>query len=207
MAKPVGVILAGGQSRRMGGGDKWQLDLVGRPLIAHVMERLAPQVQALAINANGDPSRIAHAGLAVIPDSVAGFPGPLGGILAALDWAAGRGARHVVTAAADTPFLPRDLAAALGMAMESDAAPVALAATPRDGGGFDRHPTFGRWDTGLREPLRQALADGVRKVVAFTDEHGAATAVFHAANDPFFNVNTPADLERARQLAGARRCA
>lgn len=207
MARPVGVILAGGQSRRMGGGDKWLLDLQGRPLIAHVIDRLRRQTGALAINANGDPRRLAAFGLPVVPDGFPGQPGPLGGVLAALDWAAGQGADRVVTAAADTPFLPADLVPALGMAMESSGAPVVLAATPRDDGGVDRHPTFGLWRTDLRDALRAALDAGVRKVVAFTDEHGAATAVFHGGGGPFFNVNTPQDLAHARRIAEADQCA
>jgi molybdopterin-guanine dinucleotide biosynthesis protein A len=197
----AGVILAGGRSSRMGGGDKALRALVGRPILAHVIERFAPQVEALALNANGDPGRFAAFGLAVLPDSVAGFPGPLAGVLAGMDWAAALGAEHVATAAADTPFLPRDCVLALRAAMVAGEAPLAMAMTPRAGGGLDRHPTFGLWSVALREDLRAALAGGLRKVVAWTEPLGCARAIFHGPGDPFFNVNTPEDLERAEAMA------
>lgn len=195
-----GVILAGGLSSRMGGGDKSLLDLDGRPILSHVIARLSPQVDRLALNANGDPDRFSGFGLPVLPDGIEGHAGPLAGVLAGMDWAAGQGIGVIVTAAADTPFFPEDLVASLRQSAFDADAPLAMAVTPReDGAGFDRHPTFGLWDVTLREDLRSALRDGLRKVVAWTEPHGCARAIFHAgAADPFFNVNTPEDLDAAR---------
>ncbi|SFO89396.1 molybdenum cofactor guanylyltransferase MobA [Tranquillimonas alkanivorans] len=199
---PLGVILAGGQARRMGGGDKGLLPLAGRPILSHVIDRLSPQVGGLALNANGDPARFARFGLPVLPDSVEGFPGPLAGVLAGLEWAAGQGATHIVTAAADTPFFPCDLVPRLTLAAEEAGTPIALAATPDPERGQVRHPTFGLWPVALRDDLRAALAEGLRKVVLWTDPHGAAEAVFPVERlDPFFNVNTPEDLAKAEALA------
>ncbi|MCY4334789.1 MAG: molybdenum cofactor guanylyltransferase MobA [Litoreibacter sp.] len=200
MQQPAGVILAGGQSRRMGGGDKGLLDLGGRKLITHVIDRLQPQVAEIALNANGDAQRF-DLGLPVIPDSIDGFAGPLAGVLAGLDWAAAQGHAHIVTAAADTPFFPCDLVPRLMLAAEE--APIALAATPDPDRGLARHPTFGLWPVELRDDLRMAIKDGVRKVVQWTDKHGTALAEFPAEPfDPFFNVNTPEDLTRAKELLG-----
>ncbi|WP_316015801.1 molybdenum cofactor guanylyltransferase MobA [Roseobacter sp. HKCCA0434] len=196
-AQIAGVILAGGEARRMGGGDKGLLDLGGRPILAHVIERLAPQVAALALNANGDPARFAEYDLPVIADADDTRPGPLAGVLAGMDWAAGQGFDWIATAAADTPFFPCNLVDGLWLGAVSERSPLARAETPRDGGGFDRHPTFGLWSTALRDDLRAALAEGTRKVVAWTDPHGCARVSFDG-EDPFFNVNTPEDLERAR---------
>ncbi|MBF9030753.1 molybdenum cofactor guanylyltransferase MobA [Rhodobacterales bacterium HKCCE3408] len=193
MTRPLGVILAGGQARRMGGGDKGRLVLGGRSLIERVIDRLAPQVDALGLNANGDPARFADLGLPVLPDSIADHPGPLAGVLAGLDWAAEMGADRIVTAAADTPFFPEDLVDEL---TEASVSGLALAATEEDGR-IVRHPTFGLWPVALRDDLRASLKDGVRKVVIWTDRHGAGTALFRAAGDPFFNVNTPEDLAAA----------
>jgi len=197
MNAPFGVILAGGLARRMGGGDKSLLDLDGRPVLTHVIDRLSPQVSEMALNANGDPARFAGFGLAVLSDPVGDFPGPLAGVLAGLTWAAARGADHIVTVAADTPFYPEDLVPRLILAAETAGTPIALAAT-EDG----RHPTFGLWPVALRDDLTAALADGVRKITAWTDRHGAATASFETSNgvDPFFNVNTPDDLIAARAM-------
>ena len=202
MTAPVGVILAGGRAARMGGGDKGRLMLGDRSILSRAIDRLSPQVADLALSANGDPARFADLGLPVLPDSVAGWPGPLAGVLAGLDWAAGQGAGHIVTAAADTPFFPADLVPQLMLAAEAQGRPIALAATPDPDRGLIRHPTFGLWPVDLREDLRRALADGVRKVVAWTDRHGTALAAFPVdRGDPFFNVNTPADLAAARGLS------
>lgn len=203
MKQPLGVILAGGQATRMGGGDKGLLPLGGRSLLAHVIDRLEPQVAGLAINANGDPARFARFGLPVLPDSVEGFVGPLAGVLAGLDWAASKGADAIVTAAADTPFFPPDLVPQLLLAAEQAGTSIALAATPDPKRGLSRHPTFGLWPVALRDDLRRALEGGLRKVVLWTDAHGAATATFPVDGfDPFFNVNTPDDLVRANTLLG-----
>jgi len=197
-SRPLGVILAGGLSRRMGGGDKALLDLGGRPVIAHVIARLAPQVDELIINANGQAARFAHLGLPVIADSITGFAGPLAGVLAGLDYAAERGIDHIVTAAADTPFFPQDLVDRLREAAKNDGQKIALAATPDTTRGVSRHPTFGLWPTDLRDQLRAELLAGLRKVVRWTDAIGCATAMFKVdERDPFFNINTPADKDAA----------
>jgi molybdopterin-guanine dinucleotide biosynthesis protein A len=196
MKQPFGIILAGGRATRMGGGDKGLLALGDTTLLGHVIARLTPQVASAALNANGDPARLAAFGLPVLADPVEGHLGPLAGVLAGLDWAAAHGAETVVSVAADTPFFPCDLVPRLVLAADGMDAPLALAATP-DG----RHPTFGLWPVSLREDLRAALRGGLRKVVQWTDAHGAQTAMFGAEGDPFFNVNTPEDLERARQIA------
>mgnify|MGYP001799977467 FL=1 len=199
MTQPLGVILAGGQATRMGGGDKGRLPLGGRSLLDHVMDRLGPQVAGLALNANGDAARFADLGLPVLPDSIDGFAGPLAGVLAGLDWAAGQGADCIVTAAADTPFFPCDLVPRLLLVAEGMAHPLALAGTPEPGRGLARHPTFGLWPVALRDDLRQALQDGVRKVVLWTNRHDGRIAEF-PDEAAFFNVNTPDDLARAEAM-------
>jgi molybdenum cofactor guanylyltransferase len=201
MQQPVGVILAGGLATRMGGGDKGRLMLGGQSLLGRVIDRFEPQVAGLALNANGDAARFADLGLPVLPDSVAEYPGPLAGVLAGLDWAAEMGATHIVTAAADTPFLPPDLVPQLLLATERGGSPIALAATRDAARGVLRHPTFGLWPVELRGDLRAALAEGLRKVVLWADRHGAANAVFpDTPFDPFFNVNTAEDLACAERM-------
>ncbi|NVO57913.1 molybdenum cofactor guanylyltransferase MobA [Rhodobacteraceae bacterium B1Z28] len=210
MKQPLGVILAGGLATRMGGGDKGLLQLGGQNLLSHVIQRLGVQVDAMALNANGDPARFADLGLPVIPDTIEGFAGPLAGVLAGLDWAAEQGGDCIVTAAADTPFFPHNLVERLVQAAAGQAHPLVLATTPRagdealkSGGGkkVNRHPTFGLWPVALRDDLRAALTDGLRKVVLWTDQHGGREALFPADPfDPFFNVNTPDDLERAKKM-------
>jgi molybdopterin-guanine dinucleotide biosynthesis protein A len=194
MKQPLGVILAGGLATRMGGGDKGLLPLGDGTILSHVLARFEPQVNGLALNANGDAARFSDLGLTVISDSISGFAGPLSGVLAGLDWAAEKGASHIVTVAADTPFFPCDLVPQLQLAAETAGTQIALARTP-DG----RHPTFGLWPTALRDDLRAALEDGMRKVVLWTDKHGAATAMF-PDDAAFFNVNTPDDLAAAQAM-------
>jgi molybdopterin-guanine dinucleotide biosynthesis protein A len=202
MADILGVILAGGQARRMGGGDKCLLPLGGAPVLDRVIARLAPQVAGLALNANGDAARFASYGLPVLPDSEPDHPGPLAGVLAGLDWAAGQGAARIVTVAADTPFFPTDLVARLS----AEGGGIVLAATPHPQKGLMRHPTFGLWPVALAEDLRGALRSGTRKIVAWTDAHGAATAAFGSDPfDPFFNLNTPEDMLQAEDLLGVGR--
>ena len=199
MQQPVGVILAGGLATRMGGGDKGRLMLGGRSLFAHVIDRIAPQVADVALSANGDPARFADLGLPVLPDTVAGHPGPLAGVLAGLDWATAQGATHLVSVAADTPFLPEDLVPRLLLAAGGEA-PVVLAASDVEGR-LVRQPAFGLWPVAMREHLRNALARGVRKVGQWAADQGAALAPFPATSiDPFFNINTKADLARADAL-------
>lgn len=213
MKQPLGVILAGGQATRMGGGDKGRLMLGERSILQHVIDRLEPQVAGLALNANGEAARFADLNLPVIADDVDGFAGPLAGVLAGLDWAAKQGAETIVTAAADTPFFPCDLVPQLLLATDGMENRLALAATPRGEGertksmsrtGLIRHPTFGIWPVVLRENLRSALDGGLRKVVLWTDPHDGRLAEFPTdGGDPFFNVNTAEDLEKARRMAGA----
>lgn len=202
MIAPYGVILAGGRATRMGGGDKGRMMMGDRSIIDRVIDRLLPQVPRLALSANGDPARFADLQLTVLPDSIEGHPGPLAGVLAGMDWAAHLGATHIVTAAADTPFLPGDLVPQLLLAAEAQGKPIALASTPDPERGVVRHPTCGLWPVDLREDLRDALKDGVRKVVLWTERHGTALAAFPVTGgDPFFNVNTPEDLDAARGMA------
>jgi len=192
MKQPLGVILAGGQATRMGGGDKGLLRLGTGTILESVIARLESQVAGLALNANGDAARFSELGLPVIADSIDGFAGPLSGVLAGLDWAAEQGATHVVSAAADTPFLPCDLVPQLLMA--GGDAGLALAASPSG-----RQPTFGLWPVALRDDLRAALMGGLRKVVQWTQAHGAGTAEF-PDDAAFFNVNTPNDLAKAEAM-------
>lgn len=201
MKQPLGVILAGGQATRMGGGDKGLLPLGSGTLLSHVIDRLEPQVAGLALNANGDPTRFDKIGLPVLKDSIEGYAGPLAGVLAGLDWAAEQGAETIVTAAADTPFFPADLVPQLLLRAEGMANPLVLAATPDEKRGQVRHPTFGLWPVALRDDLRVALEGGLRKVVIWTEQHAGREAVFPVTTrDPFFNVNTPQDLQLAEEI-------
>ena len=210
MSLPLGVILAGGLATRMGGGDKALLQVGGKTLLQRVIDRFHPQVGGMALNANGDPGRFGAFGLPVLPDSIAGFPGPLAGVLAGLDWAADHGAEAIVTVAADTPFFPADLVEVLQHKAQGMTHPLVLAATPKgeeqtksmSRSGLIRHPTFGLWPVALRDDLRAAVQDGIKKVVIWTEKHHGREAVFDTHNgDPFFNVNTPDDLKTAEALA------
>ena len=197
----MGVILAGGQATRMGGGDKGLLRLGKGTVLDQVIARLSPQVADLVLNANGDATRFAHLGFPVIADNIDGFAGPLAGVLAGLDWAATQGADAIVTAAADTPFFPFDLVPRLQMAGEGMTHPLVLAATPDPKRGTARHPTFGLWPVALRDDLRVALQGGLRKVVMWTDQHAGREALFETPGfDPFFNINTPDDLVQAEGM-------
>jgi molybdopterin-guanine dinucleotide biosynthesis protein A len=199
----AGVILAGGLSRRMGGGDKGLRLLAGRPLLAHVIERARPQVGALVLNANGDPSRFAGLGLPVVADGVAGFAGPLAGILAGLDWAAADApkCRWVASFAGDAPFVPVDLVARMVAAVEAAGADLATVAS-----NGRSHPVFGLWPVALRDALRTALVDeDVRKVDVWTARYNLVTVDYAAAPiDPFFNANTPEDLAEAERILATR---
>lgn len=200
-ARIAGVILAGGLSTRMGGGDKCLLPLQGQTVLHHVVARLAPQVGAVVLNANGDARRFARYGLPVVQDSVQGFVGPLAGVLAGLDWAAENGFSHVVSAAADSPFFPTTLVKGLQFACEASGQGLAMVQSPRAGGGYFRQPTFALYPVALREDLRVALATGVRKVIQWAEPQGCAPIVFHNRTpDPFFNINTPDDLEQASKM-------
>jgi len=215
----VGVLLAGGQSRRMfaggdrgaaaAGGDKGLLDMAGQPMLAHVIERIRPQVGAMVINANGDPARFAAFGLPVAADTVGGFVGPLAGVLAGMRWSRANvpEASHIASVSTDAPFVPVDLVARLAEGLLGNA--IALA---RSGG--EVHPVIGLWPVALADDLEAALKDGVRKVLAWTDRHGTSIVDFAVTPvqtadgerflDPFFNANTPGELDEARALLAAR---
>ncbi len=199
--KIVGLLLAGGRSRRMGGGDKTLRLLAGQTLLDHVIDRVLPQVDALVLNANGDPSRFARFGLPVVADSIADFAGPLAGILAGLDWTAANrpDCAFIVSLATDAPFLPADLVARLVEGMNSQGAELACAAS-----GGQPHPVIGLWPVRLRGELRQALiAEEIRKVDVWTARYPLATVDFPITTiDPFFNANRPEDLDRAAALLG-----
>jgi molybdopterin-guanine dinucleotide biosynthesis protein A len=195
----LGLVLAGGLSSRMGGGDKPLRPIGGRTILAHVVARLSSQCQGLLINANGDPARFTEYGLPVAADSVPGFAGPLAGILAGLDWMA----QHrpdlgwLVSVAADTPFIPHDLVARLHRACAQPGSPIACAAS-----GGRKHPVIALWPVALRDDLRHALmVEDERKVSRWASRHGVAIADWPAEPvDPFFNVNTAEDLAEADRL-------
>ena len=198
--KIPGVLLAGGLARRMGGGDKPMRTIGGRTLLDRVIARLAPQCDGLILNANGDPARFATFGLPVIADGVADFPGPLAGILAGLDWTA---ANHpdvewMLSAAADCPFLPRDLVSRLQNDLVEQDAQLAVAAS--DG---QSHPVIGLWHVSLREELRHALVvEDVRRIDRWTARYRLATVTWPVTPlDPFFNANTVKDIAEAERLA------
>jgi molybdopterin-guanine dinucleotide biosynthesis protein A len=196
----LGLVLAGGLARRMGGGDKARIRIGDKTILERVLARLAPQCGSMILNANGDPARFGDAGLPVVPDTVPDFAGPLAGILAGLDWAAANAPQviDVVSVPGDCPFLPPDLVPRLEQARK--AADLSLACARS---GDWRHPVIGLWPVGLRDDLRTALVEeDLRKIEAWTARHGVAIADWPAAPfDPFFNVNTPEDAAEAQQIA------
>ncbi len=195
-----GVLLAGGLARRMGGGDKPMRRIGRRTILERVIARLKPQCDGLILNANGDPARFAAFGLPVIADTVADFPGPLAGILASLDWVAANRPEisWVLSAAADCPFLPRDLVSRLHRARVAENAQLAVAAS-----GGQSHPVIGLWSVGLREELRHALVvEDIRKIDRWTARYRLATVTWPTEPlDPFFNANTMDDIAEAERLA------
>jgi molybdenum cofactor guanylyltransferase len=196
----AGVLFAGGLSRRMGGGDKSLMALGGKPMIAHVIETLRPQVDTLVINANGNPARFAGFGLPVVPDRTADFAGPLAGVLAGMRWVRDHHptAGWIATAACDTPFFPADLVAALSRARQAAGADIALAAS-----NGQSHFVFALWPVELADDLAAYLAEGERKVQRWIERHAFVTVPFAprmiggTAVDPFFNINTPDELAMA----------
>ncbi|MFD1881828.1 molybdenum cofactor guanylyltransferase MobA [Paracoccus pacificus] len=188
----AGLVLAGGLGRRMGGRDKALIPLAGRPMIAHVIDALSPQCAALAISANGDPQRFGAFGLPVLPDPLPDHPGPLAGLLAGMEWAAGNGFSRIVTSPVDTPQPPGDLVARLSSV---DAAVVLPRGMTADGSRL--HPTSGLWRCDLAPLLRLALDRGVRKVRVFADMVGFAQVAF-PGDEPFANLNTPEAIESWR---------
>jgi molybdopterin-guanine dinucleotide biosynthesis protein A len=197
---PLGLILAGGLARRMGGGDKARIRVGGATILARVLACLAPQCARVIINANGDPARFADTGLMVVPDSVPDFAGPLAGVLAGLDWAAAQTPEvaDIVSVPGDCPFLPADLVARLTAARAAAGTPLACARS-----GDWRHPVVGLWPIRLRDDLRRALLEeGLHKIEVWTARHGVAIAEWPSAPvDPFFNVNTPEDAAAAERMA------
>ncbi len=199
----TGVILAGGLSRRMGGGDKGLLALGTQSMIGHVIARVRPQVGALVLNANGDPARFAPLGLPVVADTIDGFVGPLAGVLAGMRWAAANtpGAEYVASVSADAPFLPADLVVKLHAALAKQPQAIALARSADE-----LHPVIGLWPVNLADDLEQELRTGTRKVLRWTDKHGTIPVDFQPISaggqqiDPFFNANTPEELDEARRL-------
>lgn len=198
----VAMVLAGGQSRRMGGQEKAFIELAGRALLRHVLDRVKPQAGAILLNANGDPARFADFGMPVRQDVVAGFAGPLAGILTGMEWAAEihPEAPFLLTVPCDAPFVPDDLIARLDAARRNKGAALALARS----GGRD-HPVVGLWPVAERFNLRRALVDeDIRKIALWTDRFAVAHADFSTDPvDPFFNVNSPEDLARAERVMGA----
>jgi molybdenum cofactor guanylyltransferase len=196
----LGVVLAGGLARRMGGADKAHIRIGGRTIVERVVERLRPQCAALILNANDAPERFADTGLPVVPDSVPDYPGPLAGILAGLDWAAERSLEieWVVSVPSDCPFLPRDLVANLHDARVAASAQLACARS-----GERRHPVVALWPVSLRRDLQRAITgEGARKVDNWIARFTIGFADWPAAPvDPFFNVNTPGDIAEAERLA------
>ena len=192
------VLLAGGQSRRMGGGDKCLRSLGGRPLLAHVVERIAPQVDHLFLNANGDPSRFAGFDLPVVADVVPDFAGPLAGILTGLEWARDHvsGCCWLVSVPTDCPFLPRDLVARLRAAVSGGARLASVTS------GGQTHPVVGLWPLDIAADLRHALIDeGEHKIDRFTARYAVRLVDWPAvAIDPFFNANRPEDMAAAERL-------
>jgi molybdenum cofactor guanylyltransferase len=196
----LGLVLAGGQARRMGGGDKASLQVGGKTILERVLVRLTPYCAPIILNANGDPARFSRYGLAVVADSVPGFAGPLAGILAGLDWAAKNTPKieWLASVPGDCPFLPKDLVPRLHTARIAEKKPLACARS-----GEWRHPVAGLWPVALREDLRHALTvEGLHKIEAWTERHGVALAAWpDQPFDPFFNVNTPEDLAKAEEIA------
>ncbi|MDF1794857.1 MAG: molybdenum cofactor guanylyltransferase MobA [Thalassobaculaceae bacterium] len=187
----LGVILAGGLARRMGGGDKGLLDLGGRTLLGRVIDRMEGQVGGLVLNANGDPARFDAYRLPVVADTVADHPGPLAGILAGMEYAAAQGWRWIATVPVDTPYLPRDLVDRLVTVLRGEQAEMACAASGERG-----HPVIALWPVGLADSLRIALVErGMRRVDAYTESRRRAIARWSVEpHDPFLNVNSPSDL-------------
>ena len=194
----IGLVLAGGQSRRMGGVEKALLKLNGETLIARAVGRARPQVSELIINANGDPARFAQFGLPVIADRVGGFQGPLAGVLAGLDWLRDNrpAAKWLATFACDCPFFPLHLVERLVAAAERENIPVAIASNKER-----NHPVFAVWQADLPVTSESVLNNqNSRKMDDFVARFPNTNVLFQWRPDPFFNVNTPQDLERAEQI-------
>jgi molybdopterin-guanine dinucleotide biosynthesis protein A len=195
----VGVILAGGRGRRMGGADKCFVELAGLSLLSRAINRFGPQVSRLVLSANGDPGRFAAFDLPVLADPIPGFAGPLAGLLAAMEWVQAHApdARWIASTSVDTPFLPLDLIAKLRQAQEADRTELVCAWS-----NGQIHPVCGLWRADLAADLRHALLDeDLHKVDAWAGRHRMATVDFSTDPiDPFFNINRVEDLARAEAL-------
>jgi molybdenum cofactor guanylyltransferase len=199
----TGLVLAGGRSSRMRGREKGLIDIAGRPMLLRVIARLAPQVGRIVINANGDPARFSGHCLPVVADTVEGYAGPLAGLHAGMAWARRETpeARYLASVPVDTPFFPANLVGSLKTALQETQASCAIAAS-----GSERHPVAGLWSVALIDALAKALQDGIRALHRFAEAQHCAVVEFPMVEiggvevDPFFNVNTPGDLERARAL-------
>jgi molybdopterin-guanine dinucleotide biosynthesis protein A len=197
----LGLVLAGGLARRMGGGDKALLKIGAATILERVLDRFGPQCSRLILNANGDPARFAFTHLPVVADEIPDFAGPLAGVLAGLDWAAAHMPEiaWIASVPGDCPFLPRDLVARLHAARAAaNDRPLACARS-----GEWRHPVVGLWPVALRADLRRALVEeNLHKIEVWTGRHGVAIADWPTAPvDPFFNVNTPDDAAEAGRIA------
>ncbi len=200
----VGVLLAGGRAKRMGGGDKGLRALGGRPIMDYIVERTRPQVAALLINANGDATRFAEYGLPVVPDVIGDFAGPLAGVLTGLEWAAKNapGRPWVASFATDAPFVPADLVERLSAAVETEGGDMACAASAGRA-----HPVFGLWPVALAADLRRAMIEeDMRKIDRWTVRYNLIMVDFpDVPFDPFFNINAPDNLAEAEKLLSAEK--
>ncbi|WP_283404486.1 molybdenum cofactor guanylyltransferase MobA [Roseibium denhamense] len=201
-AQLLGCVLAGGQSRRMGGGDKTLVDLGGKTMLEIILNRLRPQIGSIILNANGDPKRFSEFGLPVVSDPVGEYAGPLAGVLAGLTYARDEmpDVTHVVSIAGDTPFFPADLVTAMAASVPGNKPVIALASSSNK-----LHPVFGLWPVALIDDLTEWLETGKSgKVLAFVDRHDSVEVAFapdpETGLDPFFNANRPEDLSEVRRL-------
>ena len=196
-----GIILAGGLSRRMGGGDKGLMTLGDKTILERVIENIEPQVCSLAININGDQSRFSRYRYPMISDSISGHVGPLAGVLAGMDWAFENNFKAIITVAADSSFIPNDLVQRLSNLSKRKGSQITMASAHDESTGEDRsHPTFGLWSVSLREDLRKELLAGTRKIIKWAERHKLDYERFNiqaSREDPFFNINTPQDLKDA----------
>ena len=197
----AGIVLAGGLSTRMGGQDKCLMQLGEQTLLQQTINRLSPQVDMIAVNTNSDAAEYGQTNLQILPDTFEGFAGPLAGVLTGMEWAVDNGADYIATVAADTPFFPTDLVQVMRKALADQLGEIAIAETPAEDARFYNHPTFGLWPVVLKDDLRDALENGVRKVIQWAKPHGVAKAKFSSEPfDPFFNVNRPEDFQKAQEF-------
>ena len=199
----LGVILAGGQARRMDGIDKCRLKIGDNTILDIVVNCLSLQLETIVLNANGDPERFSDLEIDVIPDTIQGYAGPLAGILSGMRFAEKNGFTSILTVASDTPFFPLNLLTKLLDEGSKENSLISIAATKQNNK-LIRHPTFGLWSVSLADDLEENIHAGVRKIILWADKHSAKTILFPTLkNDPFFNINTHSDLVEAQQRIGA----